>query len=140
VKISKKGLSDIDVALGWYKSRGLDLGKKFKEEFKQIYIRLKENPKIFQETGKNQRRAILDSSFPYSVYYSINSKEKTVEILGVIHQSKNLDLFEQEVRLERLHKIRREKEQRNLQERGKQLDKIHKRNEQEKQKNRGLNL
>lgn len=49
-------------------------------------------------------------------------------------------MAEQEIRLEKLHTIIREKEQRIMQERLHQLDKIHKRNELEKQKDIGFDL
>ncbi len=97
ITYSEKAIADITYTREYYKSRDLDIEQKFKLEFEKIVTRFRKTPEIFQETGENQRRAVLGSSFPYSIHYTVNAKEKIVEIIGVIHHSKNIDLVEQEV-------------------------------------------
>ena len=121
----------------------LDLGQRFKDAFDKIRIQLKENPEIFKEVGTNHRRAVLGSSFPYTIHYSINEKNKTVRIIGVFHQSQNLELINEQIKLRKIHDIKHEEIQR-FEKRKKQLQRL--RQEQELKQNldrgrdRGLEL
>lgn len=133
LKYSQEAIAELNKAFTWYKSKDidLDLGQRFKNTFSKICAELKENPKLFKELGTNYRRAVLGSSFPYTVYYSINEKTKTVKIIGVFHQSRDIELVNEKIKIQKIHQ---------LQARKKQLEKIRERNELEKEKNKDLDI
>lgn len=49
------------------------------------------HPEMFKRIGNSERRAVLGSSFPYSIYYSVDVKNKIIEIRGVFHQHRKLE-------------------------------------------------
>ncbi|WP_146106952.1 hypothetical protein [Polaribacter porphyrae] len=75
IKYTKESISELNKALSFYSSKELDLGQRFKDAFHKIRIQLKENPEIFKEIGANHRRAVLGSSFPYTIHYSVDVKK-----------------------------------------------------------------
>ena len=98
IKYTKEAIAELNNAVVWYRSKELDLGQKFKTAFHKIKLELKENPKLFKEVEQNHRRAILSSSFQFTVHYLINDKTKTVKIIGVFHQSQNLEFVKEKTK------------------------------------------
>ncbi|WP_431166933.1 type II toxin-antitoxin system RelE/ParE family toxin [Tenacibaculum halocynthiae] len=143
IKYSKEAISELNKGVVWYRSKELDLGQRFKDAFHKIRIQLKENPEIFKEVGTNHRRAVLGSSFPYTIHYSINEKNKTVRIIGVIHQSQNLELVKEQIKLRKIHELKHEEIQR-FEKRKNQLKNLRQRQELEqdigRERDRGLEL
>lgn len=143
IKYTKESISELNKALSWYRSKELGLDQKFKDAFQKIKLKLKENPKLFREIESNHRRAVLSSSFPFTVHYLINEKTKTIKIIGVFHQSKNLELVNEKIKVRKIHELRQEKDQR-LRQRQNQLEKLRQRQELEKdlgrERDRGLEL
>lgn len=41
-----------------------------------------------KQVENNHRRAVLSSSFPFTVHYLINEETRAVKIIGIFHQSK----------------------------------------------------
>jgi plasmid stabilization system protein ParE len=143
IKYSKEAISELNKGVVWYRSKELDLGQRFKDVFHKIRIQLKENPEIFKEVGTNHRRAVLGSSFPYTIHYSINEKNKTVRIIGAFHQSQNLELVKEQIKLRNIHELKHERDLR-LEQRQNQLKNLRQRQELEqdigKERDRGLEL
>lgn len=131
---TKESIIELKKATSWYESKDLDLGQRFKNAFDKIRTNLKENPVIFKEVENNHRRAVLGSSFPYTIHYSINEKNKTVRIIGVFHQSQNLELVNEQIKLRKIHNVKH-KEIKRFEKRKKQLQKL--RQEQELKQNLG---
>lgn len=120
---SRETVSELNKAYTWYRTKELDLGERFKNTFNKICFQIKDNPKIFKEVSNNHRRAILSSSFPFTVHYLVNDKTLTVKIIGVFHQSKHLDLIKEQLKLRKIHEQKHEKSQR-FNERKNQLEKL----------------
>jgi plasmid stabilization system protein ParE len=114
IKISQKALFDLDQAVKWYESKESDLQQRFEKEFKIRMEQIRTHPQMFQEVEPNQRRAVLGSSFPYSIQYAIDEKSKTIEIAGIFHQSKQPEFIQQEIKQEPLQKIQDKKHERIL--------------------------
>ena len=141
IQISKAIISEVDQAVQWYESKEKGLGDRFENEFKTKLARIKDNPKLFQEIEANQRRAVLSSSFPFTVHYLVNDKTRTVKIIGVFHQSKNIELVNENIKIRKIHELRQEKIQK-LSQREQQLKQLRKRQNLEKnlgrERDRGL--
>ena len=120
VQISQNVVSDIERIASWYSSKDSDLEERLLTEIRQKIDKIQMHPDMFQEMEKDQRRALLGSSFPYSIYYSIDHEKKRIFIQGVFHQHKKLNRIREEVQLENLRFIQRD-------ERLKRLKKIRKR-------------
>jgi hypothetical protein len=131
--ISEEVIATIDVAAKRYETEDIELEKKFREAIRTRFTQIQRNPEMFQEIGKNQRRAVLGSPFPYNIYYSIDEKTKTIDIGGVFHQQRKLEYVREQIRLERLQKIRDKKIEKSK--RMEMLERIRKR--QEKSRDRG---
>ena len=106
VVISKKANLDYARVKHHYRSIDSDLEKRFKAEVKKIFIELEDNPKIFKEVEANQRRAVIGSSFPYKLYYEVDSETKTVRIAGIFHGRQQPEKIKEELQLEQLEQIR----------------------------------
>ena len=115
------------------------MGNRFKKAFNKVKVNLKENPKIFKEVETNQRRAILSSSFPYTVHYLVNTKSRTVKIIGVFHQSKNIDLVKEKVNIRKIHELRKDQNQEYIK-RQNRLKQIRQRQELEKDRGQSRDL
>ena len=129
---SKEAIAELHNAVTWYTSKELELGQKFKNAFNKIRIQLKENPEIFKQVATNHRRAVLGSSFPYTIDYLVNKKTQTVKIIGVFHQHKNIELRREHIELRKIHKIKQRSVQR--------LNQIHRKNKLEQSKDSDLGM
>ena len=129
--LSEESVLAIEKIAEQYDKKESGLGKRFKVSVKEILSKIKGNPEIFQQTEKNQRRAILRSSFPYSIHYFTNKKTKTVQIARVFHQHRNQEKTSELLKLDKLHSIKREKI---MKERMKQLEKSRKAKEKDQDK------
>ena len=111
IKYTKQAVSELNKAYSWYRSKESDLGERFKNTFRKIKINLKENPKIFKEVGTNHRRAILSSSFPYKVHYLVDDKTRVIKIIGIFHQSKNMEMVNEKIKIRKIYEEREQKNQ-----------------------------
>ena len=136
IKYSKEAISELNKAYLWYRSKDIELGNRFKNAFKTIRLNIKENRKLFKAIDTNHRRAVLGSSFPYTVHYLVNDKTKTVKIIGVLHQSKNIELVQEQIKIRKIHQQREEKTRTLKRLDG--LEKIRERQELEKRQERDL--
>ncbi|MBV7270720.1 type II toxin-antitoxin system RelE/ParE family toxin [Winogradskyella luteola] len=141
IQIPKTVIAEIDRSLEWYESKEEGLADKLQNELKSKINRIKENPKLFKEVGTNHRRAVLGSSFPFTVHYLINDRTKTVKIIGVFHQSQNLELVKEKIQIRKIHELKQEKDRRLIQ-RQNQLKQLRQKQELEKdigqERDRGL--
>lgn len=123
----------------YYFGSNIELGNRFMDAFKIRVSQIKENPEMFQLQKKDQRRAVLGSSFPYNIYYHIDYTSKTIEIAGIFHQHKQPEKIKEEIQLEQLHYIRDKKRERYL-DRLKSLEQAQESLEQSKDHDLGLEL
>ncbi len=105
IKYTKEAVSELNNAFTSYRFKELDLGQRFKSAFHKIKLELKENPKMFREVATNHRRAVLNSSFPFTVHYLVNDTTRTIKIIGVFHQSKNIELVNEKIKIRKIHEL-----------------------------------
>jgi len=107
--ISQKASLDYAKVKHHYRSIDRELEQRFKAEVKKILIELEDYPELFQQIENNQRRAIIGSSFPYKLYYEIDSKTRTVRIAGIFHGRKQPEKIKEMLELEQLKHIQDQK-------------------------------
>lgn len=95
VVVLKEAEQDIDKTIAWYESQKLGLGLRFYMSVQDILRLLKENPLLYAKVKDEFRRA-LTKGFPYA----LNEDKKEVEVLAVIHQSRNPEYIEKRLSLE----------------------------------------
>lgn len=141
IKYTQEAISELNKAFLWYQSKDTSLGQQFKDAFRKIRLNLKENPKIFKEVDINHRRAVLSSSFPYTVHYLVDDKKRELKIIGVFHQSKNIEITNEKIKIRKIHQQKYEKNK-TVESRLNKLEKI--RNSQElnkgKERTRGRDI
>ena len=89
-----------------YERKEPRLGRRFRLLVKEMILKIKQNPEIFQEIGKNQRRAVLGCSFPYSIYYFTSKKTNTIKVVRIFHQHINQETSVELLKLDKLKLIR----------------------------------
>ncbi len=99
VIISQKAISDFDKARNHYKKIDIQLEQRFKAEVQKIITRIQDNPQLYKQIETNQRRAVLGSSFPYNLHYIIDSKLKTVKIIGIFHGRTHPEKVKEQIQL-----------------------------------------
>lgn len=114
---TKEAIALIESAMSYYEKEALGLDNRFQFELNKCISQIEKHPKLFSKNKENHRRAVLGSSFPYSIYYKINETEKSVEIYAVLHQSRNIDFKELQKLLGNFQnkKIKRLQELKNIQ-------------------------
>ena len=120
--LSEESVLAIEKIAEQYDKKEAGLGKRFKVSVKEMLSKIKGNPEIFQQTEKNQRRAVLRSSFPYSIHYFTNKKARTIKVARVFHHHRNQEKTSELLKLDKLHSLKREKI---MKERMKSLEKNH---------------
>jgi plasmid stabilization system protein ParE len=69
---------------------GIDrrLGQRVLDRLSELQSALSDNPRLGFKIAADRRRVLL-RSFPYAVYYLIDSAEDTLWIISVIHQNRH---------------------------------------------------
>jgi plasmid stabilization system protein ParE len=86
LSIRPEAQQDIKDAISWYEGRERGLGARFKAEVRTALRRIGDNALMFPKIDDNVRRALLQS-FPYSVYFIVESR--VVVILAILHQHRH---------------------------------------------------
>jgi len=84
--VSDRAVREIGEAYEWYEEQVPGLGVEFVQELEAQLHFITESPRLYAETQRGIRRALL-SRFPYGVFYA--SKGDIVSILGVVHTSRS---------------------------------------------------
>ncbi|WP_338378841.1 type II toxin-antitoxin system RelE/ParE family toxin [uncultured Flavobacterium sp.] len=85
--VSPRAQKEIIKAINYYLERSEDAPSHFVSQLEKSYAALTVNP-FFIICYKNVRSIKL-RRFPYSLYFTINEKEKTVEVLSCFHNKRN---------------------------------------------------
>ena len=131
VIISQKAISDHDGARYHYKKIDTQSEQRFKADVQKIIARIQDDPQLYKQIETDQRRAVLDSSFLYDLHYIIDSKLKTVTIIGIFHGRTHPEKVKEQIRLEKTQSVKQEKDRR-FKERINQLEKLRKKQGLEK--------
>jgi len=85
---SNRADNNINDAKIFYENRKEGLGQEFYEELtKRIKNQIAKHPKFAKNIYKNIRQVSLNR-FPYKIRYTINEKEKQVQIIAVTHDKR----------------------------------------------------
>jgi toxin ParE1/3/4 len=87
ILISNQAQIEIENAINYYSLISSKTQKKFVLEIIQVYSILATNP-FFSIKYKNIR-SIKIKKFPYSLYNTIDSQNKSINILACLHQKKH---------------------------------------------------
>lgn len=87
VDVSPRALKEIEDAIDFYATLSENTPIRFITELNGIYLILSLHP-FFRIYYKNVR-AIPMKIFPYSLYFYIDEKSKTVRVLSCFHTSRN---------------------------------------------------
>jgi hypothetical protein len=63
---------------------------------KLTLFRMQENPKNFPIRYKSVH-TFLVNKFPFLIHYKINEREKVIVVLGVIHTSRNPEIWDNRI-------------------------------------------
>ncbi len=88
IRLYKKAKEDINQAIEYYNTKQKDLGIKFYYSLTQKINSLKINPH-YQKRYKNTRCLPL-KNYPFIIHFLVNEKTNIVEILAVLHTSKQI--------------------------------------------------
>ncbi|HUT37500.1 MAG TPA: type II toxin-antitoxin system RelE/ParE family toxin [Planctomycetota bacterium] len=82
--------ADIAEAYAWYEARRAGLGEEFLGCVDACIESIRRTPQIHAIVHANYRRALV-RRFPYAVFYE--HREATLTIYGVLHTSRNPDMW-----------------------------------------------
>ena len=86
--LTREAEADLADAFAWYEQQASRLGHEFLEVTEDLFLRIAENPWLYQEVDYGVRRA-LTQRFPYAVYYL--PEDETVVVLAILHQARDPD-------------------------------------------------
>ena len=86
VIIQIEALKELSEAYHYYEDQQLGLGKTFVSDFKELALRIENNPHIFQKIYKEKRRGIIQR-FHYNVIYEV--EKDIIRISAIMHSSRN---------------------------------------------------
>ena len=79
--------SEMREAARTYETHRVGLGALFREELKELLMRIRETPLAFQVVRKPIRRANL-TRFPYAIFFILR-ESRGVEVIAVTHQRRD---------------------------------------------------
>jgi plasmid stabilization system protein ParE len=88
ISIDREALQDIQDATGWYNEQLPGLGGHFQKQVKAQISSLKKNASLYS-VQYDDVRCMLIQKFPFLVHFTINEKQKFVEVFAVLHTSRN---------------------------------------------------
>lgn len=89
IVITPLAYEDLKEAKKWYERISSSLAIRFKKTINQEIDELAENPLKNQTVYKSTRRSVT-KTFPYSIFYKVDSDNNTVLIIAVLHHKRNL--------------------------------------------------
>lgn len=84
VSIYSEAEEDIDNAFVWYEQKQIGLGESFYKSINTSVTYISKNPFSCEEIYKDIRRFVI-KKFPFGLYYSVNSKNKEIQIIALLH-------------------------------------------------------
>lgn len=88
VYIDPEALQDIQDATDWYNEQLKGLGSLFQKQVKAHINSLKKSPGAYAVRYEDVR-CMLVRRFPFLVHYTVNESKRAVEVLAVLHTSRN---------------------------------------------------
>jgi ParE toxin of type II toxin-antitoxin system, parDE len=94
ILIDEDALSDIQKATNWYNERSQGLGSRFQKQTKLQINALKMDADIYTNRYADVR-CMLIKNFPFMVHYTLDNINFTVQIIAVLHTSRNPKIWEE---------------------------------------------
>jgi plasmid stabilization system protein ParE len=88
ISIDPEALQDIQDATDWYNKQLAGLGGHFQQQVKTQISSLKKNAGAYSVRYEDVH-CMLIKGFPFLVHYTFSERRKTVEVLAVLHTSRN---------------------------------------------------
>jgi len=93
IHFKNEAIIDIKESKVWYNEQQQGLGKRFYLAVADKIEKIKSNPLAYPVRYEQVRTVTLEK-FPFLVHYYIDIENKKVVVLGVIHTSRNPELWE----------------------------------------------
>ncbi len=94
IKIDEEALSDIQMATDWYNEQLQGLGSRFQKQTKLQINSLKIDAEIYTNRYADVH-CMLINKFPFMVHYTIDNINYNVQIIAVLHTSRNPKIWEE---------------------------------------------
>jgi len=94
IKLATFAENDIRESIRWYNDASGGLGRIFYRSVKDAISLIQRNPKHFPVRYKTIH-TVLVKKFPFLIHYQIDEKSKVITILGVIHTSRNPEIWDE---------------------------------------------
>ena len=79
---------DVRETKNWCRQQQIGLDKRFADDVKQCIMRIQKNPEHYEVRYKDVRLAHCET-FPYSIHFYLNSAEKQIVIIAIVHQHRD---------------------------------------------------
>jgi len=76
-------------AVDWYEERELGVGLRFDDALRTFLQTLSQHPERFRLYTKLTHKAKMPPPWPYSVYFTISTKNHEVKVLAIWHHARN---------------------------------------------------
>lgn len=90
IKLDPLAKLDIDDNIDWYNQQQPDLGSRFYEHLKDAFRIIEQNPFSFPVKYKDTRTVPV-KTFPFTIHYLVDKKNKTIAVLSVFKTSQDRD-------------------------------------------------
>ena len=88
ISVDAEALQDIQDATDWYNEQLPGLGSRFQKQVKNQINSLKKNARGYA-IRYGDVRFVLIKKFPFLVHFVLDESRKTVDIIAVLHTSRN---------------------------------------------------
>ncbi|MCP5500976.1 MAG: type II toxin-antitoxin system RelE/ParE family toxin [Leptospiraceae bacterium] len=96
--LTNEAAYDLEEVIDYYENVREGLGKDFFLSYQKAEELIKSNPKIYACIEGEVRRALTDK-FRYSIFYHIIENQQIVEVLAVIHTSRDPKYWKKRIKL-----------------------------------------
>ena len=87
VLFSHQAFADLKEAKKWYNLQQRGLGQKLTLDVKATILSIKQNPTLYS-VKFNNIRTFACKTFPYTIHYELDEKDKLIRIVSVFHFSR----------------------------------------------------
>jgi plasmid stabilization system protein ParE len=85
---------DLEAAAHWYEAQEEGLGRRFLQEVREAFQRIRTNPEAYPAGHRNTRRVLI-WRFPYGVIYLPIPGQDIIVVLAVLHCGRDPRLWRQ---------------------------------------------
>lgn len=94
INVAPDALQDIQEATDWYNEQLSGLGSRFQKQVVKQINSLKANP-LGYATRYAEVRCMLVKKFPFMVHFTLDEKQKLIEVFAIFHTSRNPKIWQE---------------------------------------------